>query len=439
MPEAEHKKPSPQTPDGFVFVREVGGIREYTLQSNGLTVLVMENHTAPVATFMVTYRVGSRNEAVGYTGSTHILEHMMFKGSKNFNEENGKPFWKTIESTGAELNGTTWYDRTNYYETLPINYIEDAIIIEADRMRNILLRKSDLDTEMTVVRNEYERNENDPSTSLQKLIWGTAYQAHPYHHDTIGWKSDIENVSIERLRDFYNTFYWPNNATVTILGDINTESALSLIKKYFGVHSSAPNPIPEILVKEPRQEGARRIIVRREASKTIVGIAHKTPPGVHKDTATLLILVNILTGGKRSRFYRKFIDRGLATAVDVHSFPFHDNGLFETYITLAPGVRPEKLEKLVLAEYAALRRKGITAGELKRTKAQVRASTSYQRDGTFSIAGEVNEAIAMGDWAMYVHLPEAIEQVTAADVKRAAETYLVEDQSTTGYFIPKNS
>jgi zinc protease len=292
---------------------------------------------------------------------------------------------------------------------------------------------------MTVVRNEYESNENDPSDALQKLIWSTAYQAHPYHHSTIGWKSDIENVSIDRLRNFYDTFYWPNNATVTILGDINIESVLSLVKKYFGEYTKSPKSIPEMLVQEPKQEGSRRFIINRSGSKTIVGIGYKSPSGTHKDTAAMLVLTNILTGGKRSRFYRKFIDRGLATSVDVHCLPFHDNGLFEAYATLAPGVKPEKIEKLVLAEYSTLKRKGITAGELKRTKAQVRASTSYQRDGTYAIAGEINEAIAMGDWTAYVKLPEAIEQVTIADVKRVAETYLIDDQSTTGYFIPKNS
>lgn len=437
MSESEHKRSTRQTPEGFVFVREVGGINEYTLVSNGLTVLVMENHTAPVATVMVTYRVGSRNEAVGYTGSTHILEHMMFKGSKNFNDDNGKPFWKTIESTGAELNGTTWYDRTNYYETLPIQHLEEAIAIEADRMRNILLRKSDLDTEMTVVRNEYESNENDPADALEKLMWSTAYQAHPYHHSTIGWKSDIENVTIEKLRDFYDTFYWPNNATLTILGDISVDSTFSFIKKYFGQHQSSPKSIPEMLVKEPKQEGPRRFTIRREANKTIVGVAHKTPPGIHADTAPLLVLASILTCGKRSRFYRKFIDRGLATDADVHSSPFHDNGLFEAYITAAPGVKLAKIEKLLLAEYAAIKHKGVSTGELNRTKAQVKASLSYRRDGTFSVAGEINEAIAMGDWAMYVHLPEAIDRVTTADVKRVAEAYLVEDQSTIGWFVTK--
>ncbi len=439
MSESEHKQPTRQTSEGFVFVREVGGISEYTLVSNGLTVLVMENHTAPVATVMVTYRVGSRNEAVGYTGSTHILEHMMFKGSKNFNEENGKPFWKVIEGTGAELNGTTWYDRTNYYETVPVEHLEMAIAMEADRMRNVLLQKSDLDTEMTVVRNEYESNENDPSDALQKLIWSTAYQAHPYHHSTIGWKSDIENTNVERLRDFYDTFYWPNNATVTVLGDTNIEAALSLIKKYFGEHPSSPKPIPKMLVQEPKQEGQRRFIIRREASKTMVGVAHKTPPGIHEDTATLLVLVNILSAGKGSRFYRRFIDRGLATAVSIHSFPFHDNGLFEAYVTAAPGVKLENLEKLIIAEYKSIQSKGITAKELKRIKAQVRASMLYQRDGTYSVAGEINEAIAMGDWTMYTRLPEAIENVTVADVQRVAETYLVESQGTVGYFIPKNS
>lgn len=437
MSESENKKQTHQTPEGFIFVREVGGISEYTLESNGLTVLVMENHTAPVATVMVTYRVGSRNEAVGYTGSTHILEHMMFKGSKNFNEENGKPFWKVVEGTGAELNGTTWKDRTNYYETLPVQHLEEVIALEADRMRNLLLKKLDLDTEMTVVRNEYERKVNDPGETLGLHIWSTAFQAHPYHHSTIGWKSDIENVSIDRLKNFYDTFYWPNNATVTVLGDINSGATLNLIKKYFGQHSPSPNQIPGMHVQEPKQEGPRRFVIRRTENKSIVCIAHKIPHGMHEDIPALIVLGNILGTGRRSRLYRKFIDRGLATEVVVLNQPYHDNGLFETYITATTGVKLEKLEKLILSEYATIQKKGVTSKELSRTKAQVRASMAYLRDGTFLIAGEINEAIAMGDWAMYVKLPEAIGSVTAADVKRVAQTYLVDDQSTTGWFATK--
>ena len=232
--------------NNFEFIKTSEGIDEFILSKNGLTVLLLEDHAAPVTTVMVTYHVGSRNEAIGYTGSTHLLEHLMFKGSKNYNKENGKAIWTELQSIGAQINATTWNDRTNYFEVVPSEYLEKAIAIEADRMRNAFLRDEDRQPEMTVVRNEFERGENSPFDVLDKNIWATAYQAHPYHHSTIGWRSDIENVSTERLKEFYNTYYWPNNATVTIIGDIEKGSALKHINKYFGQHTKSEHDIPEM-------------------------------------------------------------------------------------------------------------------------------------------------------------------------------------------------
>ena len=192
--------------DGFRFIKESGGIEEYKLDQNGLTVLTLEDHTAPVVTFMVTYHVGSRNEAIGNTGSTHLLEHMMFKGSRNFNKEKGTAIWNELQNIGAQINATTWNDRTNYFEVVPSKHIERAIAIEADRMRFAFLNDEDRQPEMTVVRNEFERGENSPFDVLDKNIWATAYQAHPYHHSTIGWRSDIENIPTKKLQELYNTY-----------------------------------------------------------------------------------------------------------------------------------------------------------------------------------------------------------------------------------------
>ena len=193
-------------PDGFNFIQESHGINEYNLKSNGLRVLTLSDRSAPVATFMVTYHVGSRNEAIGYTGSTHLLEHLMFKGSRNFNKEKGTAIWDELQSIGAQINATTWNDRTNYFEVVPSEHLEKAIAIESDRMRYAFLRDEDRQPEMTVVRNEFERGENSPFDVLDKNIWATAYQAHPYHHSTIGWRSDIENVSTDRLKELYNVY-----------------------------------------------------------------------------------------------------------------------------------------------------------------------------------------------------------------------------------------
>jgi zinc protease len=194
-----------EIPTGVKFIAEADGIREY-LMDNGMKVLLVENRVAPVATVLVVYKVGSRNEAVGYTGSTHLLEHMMFKGTPTFNKTKNTQIAATLQKIGADFNATTWYDRTNYYETVPSDKIELAIQLEADRMRNSFIADSDRQSEMTVVRNELERGQNEPTEVLDEAIYATAFREHPYHHPTIGWRADVEGVPTERLKTFYDTF-----------------------------------------------------------------------------------------------------------------------------------------------------------------------------------------------------------------------------------------
>ena len=422
---------------GFKFVKSSGGIEEYTLQKNDLTVLVLEDHSTPVATFMVTYHVGSRNEAIGYTGSTHLLEHLMFKGSRNFNKEKGTAIWTELQNIGAQINATTWNDRTNYFEVVPSEHIEKAIAIEADRMRFAFLRDEDRQPEMTVVRNEYERGENSPFDVLDKNIWATAYLAHPYHHSTIGWRSDIENISTERLQEFYHTYYWPNNATATIIGDFNKAEALTLIKNYFGEHNASKNNIPEMYTEEPEQEGPRRTVVKRAGQTGVVGVGHKTQEGLHEDTYAFQLLGKILSEGKTSRFYKTIVDRGLATSLMMYDFPLKDNGMFITYIFLTPDTDHQIVEDIVLEEYKKIINGGVTKEEIARAKAQTRASVAFSRDGSYAVASALNEAIAIGDWTFYTTFMDHIEKVSTKDIQRVAKKYLVEEKSTTGWFIPK--
>ncbi len=423
----------------FNQIKESGGITEYQHKKNGLTVLFLENHNAPVITFMVTYRVGSRNEAIGHTGSTHLLEHLMFKGSEQFNKEGGTAIWNVLQDVGATINATTWFDRTNYFELLPKEHLPQAVKIEADRMRSAFIRDDDRKSEMTVVRNEFERGENDPWEALDKNIWATAYQAHPYHHSTIGWRSDIENVPTERLKEFYDTFYWPNNATVTVIGDFDKAKTLVLLDQKFGSISRSPHTIPEMYTTEPIQEGPRRITVKRAGEMPIIGIAHKIPEGTNKDIYALQILGRILGYGKTSRFYKRFIDTGLAADVNVWSYPLHDNGLFITYLFIAGDDSCEDVEKEILDEYAKIISDGVDVEELQRAKSQINAQTAFTRDGTYSVASNLNEAIALGDWTYYTTFLKKVENVSIDDIRRVANTYLKEDQSTTGFFIPKPS
>lgn len=426
------------TVPGISFVRALGGIEEYQLKSNGLRILLAPDQSAPVAGVMVTYHVGSVNEATGYTGATHLLEHLMFKGAEKFNPGNGGAVDVVLESKGAIMNATTWLDRTNYYEIVPKDLLPLALEIEADRMRTATFNEEDRAGEMPVVRNEFERGENMPSEGLDKAVWAAAFQAHPYHHSTIGWRSDIEKVSIERLRQFYNDFYWPDNATLTIAGNFESEHVLRLAKKFFGVYSRKEGGYPQMYTEEPPQEGQRRVIVKR-AGNPMINVSHKIPAALHADIPALIVLSTILHDDKSSRLYRTFIDSALATDLAVHSNYFRDASLFQTIITLTPSTTHQKAEELLVKEYEKIITKGVTAKELAAAKRSIRVAFSHRTDGPFAFLSAINEDLAIGDWSRYVTLPQDIQKVTAKDVQRVAKTYLITDQSTIGWFIPTNA
>ncbi|RMH92884.1 insulinase family protein [Lysobacter pythonis] len=423
--------------EGYTHVKSMGGIDEYRLDANGLTVLVMPNPAVPVVSFQVTYLVGSRNEVTGSTGSTHLLEHLMFKGSKHFNDAKGNGGNAYLERAGANFNATTYLDRTNYYATLGLDALEDYIAIEADRMRNLLLDEKMLKDEMTVVRNEFERDENEPARALGKQIYATVFQAHPYHHSTIGWRSDIENVPMSKLREFYDTFYWPNNATITLVGNIDTRRALQWVKKYYGAIPRSPAPIPQVYTTEPKQEGPRRTELRRAGASGVVEIAYRGVSARDPDAAALSVLGLVLSQDKTSRLYRALVDRSLAVDVSAGPALFHDPGIFDITVAMTPDARHAEVERILLEEIARVRREGVTADEIRAVLGPYRASLAYQRDGTGAAVMGLNEAIAQGDWSLFVTFPEALEKVTPADVRRVAARYLVEDQSTTGWFVPE--
>ena len=424
------------TVPGFSYVKSVGGIDEYTLDSNGLDVLLIQDHSAPVVTFQVTYRVGSRNEVTGTTGATHILEHMMFKGSENFNDPKGNSVKQYVEKVGGQINASTSFDRTNYHATIGRENLEGYMAIEADRMRNLWLHESDRQAEMTVVRNEYERGKNNPESVLMEEIYAAAYEALPYHHPVIGWKSDIEHVPIGKLREFYDTFYWPNNATVTVVGDIEPGATLELIKKFYGVYPRSPQPIPAIYTEEPAQTAERRVNVKRPGELGSVIIAHKLPNGRDADQPALDMLDAILSSGKNARLYKGLVDSGMALNAGAGVDLLHDASLHTIYAQLAPNATHAQVEKALWAEISKVKADGVTPAEIERVKQQYIAADAYKRDGTAGVAGEMNEWIAVGDWSLYVTFPQKVQQVTPADVQRVAKLYLKEDQSTTGWFIP---
>ncbi len=426
----------PVAVEGFTYVKTVGSIDEYRLDSNGLQVLLLPDHSSPTLTYMVTYRVGSKNEVTGTTGATHILEHLMFKGSDAFNDKKGNSVKQFLERIGGNYNATTWLDRTNYYANIGSEHLEGYMAIEADRMRNLWLHDPDRQLEMTVVRNEFERGENSPFQALIKEIFSAAYVAHPYHHSTIGWRSDIEKVSIEKLREFYDTFYWPDNATATLIGDFDPAAALGLVKKYYGVYPKAPKPIPAVYTEEPEQIGPRRVTVKRAGQLGVVAIAHKIPAVTHADFPAISIASAILADGKNSRLYKALTDKNLSTGVQNGPFANHDPSLHFLFIPLAPGATHEQVEKITVDEIERFKQDGVTETEVQAAVAKALADAAFQRDGSFAIAGNLNEFIAGGDWTLFYTLEEATRKVTAADVQRVANKYFNVDQSTTGWFIP---
>ena len=425
-------------PAGFTHVRTVQGISEYRLDANGLTVLLLPDHSAPAVTMMVTYRVGSRNESYGTTGATHLLEHLMFKGTREHNKEAGNGYDQLLERTGAMTNATTSLDRTNYFETVGSQDLPMAVMLEADRMRNLRLREDDRRPEMTVVRNEYERGENNPSEALQKEMWATAFFAHPYHHSTIGWRSDFEKVPIEKLRAFYDTFYWPNNATVTIIGDFDPPEALKLVKKYYGSIPKSTQAIPAVYTQEPPQTGPRRVMVQRPGELGVVMMAQKIPQARNADYAALRVLGMILSDGRNSRFYKALTDKNLTTNVDAGPEFNRDPSLFFIDAQLTPGTKHDDVEKRLLAEIERVQKDGVQADEVASAIAKYTASTAYERDGSMAMAFALNECIAAGDWSLYYALEDAVKNITPADVQRVAKKYFGEDQRTTGWFVPRN-
>jgi zinc protease len=422
--------------DGVVLVKSQGGIDEYRLSGNGLSILLVPDHAAPVVTFQVTYRVGSRNEVTGTTGATHILEHMMFKGSEGFNAQKGNSIKQFLGRVGGQYNGTTSEDRTTYFATVGRESLEGYVAIEADRMRHLLLRDSDRQSEMTVVRNEYERGKNDPENRLMEEVKAAAYEALPYHHPVIGWLSDIEHVPIEKLRGFYDEYYWPNNATVIVSGDVDTLATLQMIRKYYGPYARSPAPIADIYTEEPAQRGPRRLVVKMPGELGAIIIAHKVPNGRDADQPALEMLDAILSSGKSGRLFRALVDQGLALSAGAGTDLHRDLSLHTLYAQLAPNATHEQVEAALLGEVGKIQRDGVTEAEIARVKQQYLAADAYRRDGTAAVASELNEWVGIGDWTLYLSFPERVEQVSPADVQRVAKKYFDPDQSTTGWFVP---
>ncbi len=423
---------------GIKFVRESGGISEYLLESNGLKILLAENHNSPVVTVMPLYRVGSRNEAVGHTGATHILEHMMFKGVRDGRTGEVYNFPDRFRKYGGEWNATTWFDRTNYFETVPARHLELCIATEADRMRNLEIKEEERATEMTVVRSELEIGENDPNRVLLQKLYAHAFVEHPYHHPTIGWTSDVEAISVERLKEFYDVYYHPNNTTLLLIGDFDPAQALALVQKYYVVHPASAKPIPPVVTVEPKQEGERRFDIVREGDSPRVAVGFHVPQATHADTYAVAAVSAILGGGRKtSRLYRALVDTKLASSAFTWHFEQRDPGMFMVFATPADGVSHETVEAAIYAELDKLAKSGVEVDELKRAKLSHRKQTVLGASDPMQLADAIGEAESVADWTFYTTYAEKLDEVTSQDIQRVAAEFFTKDNRTVGYFIPK--
>ena len=426
------------TSNDFELVERTECASEWRHHSNGLTALVWPTPVAPVVGFGVVYRVGSRNEVAGHTGATHILEHLMFKGSKKFNRELGTEVSRQLHRIGAYFNATTWLDRTNYYEVLPAEHLRLAVDIESDRMRNALVQEEALASERTVVLNELEMGENEPFDLLMKGSFAHAYLEHPYHHPTIGWKGDVETVTAEVLRGFYDTFYHPDNATVLVVGDVEEEVALAEVERGFGGLPRASQPFPEVRIREGEQRGERRFEVRRAGELGQLMMTWHIPEGLHADIPALAVLTSILSEGVTSRLYRRLVEPNRCLGVQAYTLDLHDPGVLQVMASLAPGVEHAEAEGSIRAEIRELQTTPPNGDEMHRAVAQIRTDLAFHRESPGQIMSALTESIAMGDWRRFPGELDAISKVTAADVQRVATEYLTDRGLTVGSFVPED-
>lgn len=413
---------------------QAGPVKEYTLD-NGLKVLIAEDHKAPTATFQIWYRVGSRNEQVGKTGLSHLLEHMMFKGTEKFGP---KTFSQTIQRAGGNDNAFTTKDYTGYFEMISSDRVGLAIELESDRMRNLVLTPESVLPERDVVMEERRmRYEDDPQNIVFEVVIATAFANHPYRWPVIGWMSDLKGLNPDNLVAHYRTYYAPNNAVVIVVGDVVAEEALLMVRNAFGTIPAGP-AVPEVRAEDERQYGEKRIYVKKEAELPYVLSAFKTPNLKDDEGMALEVLGGILSGGKSSRLFKSLVyDKQLAlSAWASYEGLYKDPFLFFVGGTAAHGKKIEDVENALLEELEKIRKEPPTDKEVLKAKNQIEAAFIMEQDSIYMQAKTIGSFEMVGGWRLIERFLEGIRKVTPEDVRRVAEKYLVPERKTTGILIP---
>ncbi len=413
-------------------VATVEGITEYQLD-NGARVLLFPDPSSSTVTVNMTVLVGSRHEGYGESGMAHLLEHMLFKGSPKF----PNPF-KTLQARGADFNGTTSYDRTNYYQTMPASdaNLKFGIELEADRLVHSFVKREDLVREMPVVRQEFQTGENSPDYILTQRMMAAAFEWHNYGKAVIGNRSDIERVPIDRLQAFYRKFYQPDNIVLTIAGKFDEHKALEYVGKYLAPIPRPKRTLEKTYTEEPEQDGERTVTLRRVGRVPLVGLMYHIPAAAHPDYAPMQVLASVLGSSPSGRLYKALVEGKKATGVSGSASGLFEPGILGLSATVDKGVPAEEVRDLMIELVENLKQQPVTQAEVDRVRRTFLAEHERAWARSTTIAVELSEWIAVGDWRLLFLHRDRVMKVTPEDVMRVAEAYLLQTNRTTGLYLP---
>jgi zinc protease len=422
---------APAAPRKIVSIE---GITEYRLE-NGLRVLVFPDPSTPNVTVNLTVFVGSRHEGYGETGMAHLLEHMVFKGTPSHRD-----IPRALRDHGAQFNGSTTVDRTNYFETMTGNdeNVDFAVALEADRLVNSFVKREDLVSEMTVVRNEFEAGENNPQSVLGERMLASAYGFHNYGKPTIGNRSDIERVPIERLQEFYHKHYQPDNAMLVIAGKFDEAKALAAVSRYFGVLKRPARVLDLTYTEEPPQDGERAVVLRRVGKIAVVGAVYHVPAGPHPDFAAVEILSSVLTAEPAGRLYKALVEGKQASGVFSYASNWHDPGVLEVMARVDRNGSPDEVRQTLLKVLERLAVDKVTPSELERARRELLTQQELLMTRSNVIGRVLSEWGAMGDWRLFFLHRDRLAQVSLEDVNRVAARYVVRSNRTLGMYMPSD-
>ena len=414
---------------------------------NGLKVLLLEEHTAPLVSVWCWYKVGSRDELPGLTGVSHWVEHMNFKGTTNIPRDQVKGI---IEQFGGAWNGYTWLDQTTYLETASRDALDRMLFIEAERMGRCLYDQDDCESERTVIISELKGGENDPDSLLDQEVVATAFKAHPYRHPTIGWLADLETMTRDDLYGYYRRYYAPDNATLVIVGDVDPEEAMARVREHFGGFA-AGGPLLRRRTREPEQTGERRLVIRKEGTTAYFRAGFHAPAVADPMFVPALLLDAVLTGAKgvnlwtafrvpppqrRARLYQAVVERGLASSLHGAMLPTAEPYLYTLSATATQGTTLEAIEAAVLQALDLVASQGITEEELARAKRQLHAQMVFDADSVTNVAHQLGFFDTIGGVNLFLDLPRRIAATTVAEVNTAASALFTASNRTIGYFEP---